>query len=159
ADKESILYKMQSANYYSSTGNFTKALKVYDEILSENNDMPFVLMKKAELLSWMKKLNESIKFYTEIIENDNALRVARTSARVKRAEIMAWLGDIDKAMEEVNAVINENPSHADAYTLRGQLHEWRNNSENAKEDFDRADNLRKKSSVKPRKLRRYQKSN
>ena len=96
----------------------------------------------------MKRPADAVADYSDLIER--TLKIAKASgpdvqpgaklARVyrKRAEALSALDRTDEAMADVNEAIDLNPSDADAYSLRQQLHLKKNQFSEAAADERRA---------------------
>ena len=120
-NKDDIPYKRVRALYHELTGRFQHALELYRDILDRKPEAHYIAYRRAQLLSWMKRLNESRASYTEFIHTSTIPTSARRKARVRRAEIMIWQGELRRALSELNQVIAEDSTHVRSHLLKARV--------------------------------------
>lgn len=133
--KDEIPYKRVRALYYELTGEFQLALDLYRGILEQKPKAHYIAYRKAQLLSWMKRLNESRESYTKFIHTSTIPKSARRKARVRRAEVMIWQGELHRALSELNQVIAEDSAHVESHLLKARVLERMRKHQRAREQY------------------------
>jgi tetratricopeptide (TPR) repeat protein len=131
-DKNSPAYLRVMALWHEQREEFPEALKLYDRALEVEPRSPATLFRKAVLLSWMRRLDESVALFTELIEDEGTPEGFRLRCRVRRAEVMAWNKARQPAETEIREVILQDPRNVEALLLLGTLLEWRSSYKEAK---------------------------
>src|SRR5690606_33969753 len=93
------------------------------------------LFRKAMLLAWMRRLDESIAVYTAMIEDSTLSQSFRLPCRVRRAEGMAWNQARQPAERELREVLRLDPRTAEALLRLGELLQWRSSYREAKDAY------------------------
>lgn len=89
------------ADIYVALKKYTKAEKIYRELLKKTPDNDITKLKLAELLSWQKKYAESVVFYEQILaKRPNDIQVRR-----KYAMVLMWMGHDGQAAEELEKTL------------------------------------------------------
>lgn len=133
--KKTPSYFKAMATRYETQKKFSKALEMYDQALALEKGSPATRFRKAMLLSWMKKLDESIALYTELIDAPATPPELRSRCVVRRAEVMAWNKDFDKAAAELTALAAKETRNAEARLQLGQVMEWQGRFKEAKDQY------------------------
>jgi hypothetical protein len=97
---------LSEANSYYINGNYQKAIDLYDvAITSESEKYVFHFYKGASLQN-MNKFDEAIPEYNQVISHGNNLFIEE--AEWNKSLCYVKLGEIEKANEQLNAIINKN---------------------------------------------------
>src|SRR5690606_6225007 len=113
-DKEAPAYLRVMALRHEQREDFHAALKLYDRALEAEPGSHATLFRKAMLLSWMRRLDESIALYTTMIEDSTLSQSFRLRCRVRRAEVMAWNKVRQPAERELREVLLLDPRNVEA---------------------------------------------
>lgn len=134
-DKSSIDYKKTVALRYQVLGDFEKAVKVYDEVIPLEN-LPYGTMeKKAILLSWMKKFDESIKLMDYIINTKIVSEPLRIRALIHKATVISWKKDFKTPMTILDDVLVRDPKNIQARFVKAEIFEWQGKYKEAKDIY------------------------
>jgi tetratricopeptide (TPR) repeat protein len=124
-DQSRLDYKRAYASVHEMTGNYAAAMAMYDSVLAFNPNAYDIRERKAALLAWTKKFDESIDLYTRLIETRDVPKSVRTRARVKRAQVIAWKKEFDRALAELDAVIADDGDNVEARLVKAEILEWK----------------------------------
>jgi tetratricopeptide (TPR) repeat protein len=134
-DKSSPAYLRVLALRHEQQEDFPEALALYNRALEAEPNSPATRFRKAVLLSWMRRLDESIALFTELIADERTPESFRLRCRVHRAEVMAWNKLRQPAEMELREVIRLDPKNVQAYLKLGLLLEWRSSYKEAKDAY------------------------
>jgi tetratricopeptide (TPR) repeat protein len=93
--------------------------------------------RKAQVLSWVKRFDESATLYARIVSAKAASLGLRRRCRVRLAELSAWRKDLDGALAQLASILKEDPRLVDAMLLEGQILEWKGQYPEAKQVYSR----------------------
>lgn len=125
---------LQNARQSFKNGDLDKALTNFDQILSINPDDEQALFAKANTLIELKRLDDSIGLYTEIIQKFPS----NAKAYVGRGVSFSLDSDDMAAIQDFNKAIDINPEYAPAYENRGISYLNLNELMLALPDFEKA---------------------
>ncbi len=131
-NKQSLAYLRVAATQLEMRNKFGQAIKVHDRILAQEPTASASIFKKAMLLSWMKRLDESIQIYTGLIDSEDVPASMKVNSRIHRAEVIAWKGDFVRALAELDEVLKLDANNIPARLQKGVIHEWRGEFKEAK---------------------------
>ena len=134
-DKGTPAYFKAMAARFESQGRFPKAVEMYDKAIALEKDTHATRFRKAMALSWMKSLDASIALYTELIESPSAPPDLRTRSLIRRAEVRAWNGDMERAVKELERVVAGQGRNVEARLQLGQALEWSGRFKEAKDQY------------------------
>ncbi len=143
-DKTLPGYKRVAALYLEMTGELAGAAALYDSLILVEKQPWNSLMRKAQVLSWMKRFDESIVIFSRVALSDSAPLPVRLSAVIRRAEVKAWQHQFPSAFHELDSLIHllarvKDPVSRDriveALQLKGQVLEWDGRFQEAKETY------------------------
>jgi tetratricopeptide (TPR) repeat protein len=92
---------------------FERAAALYAEVLADDPNAPEVRLKRARVLAWARRYDESLAEY-------DVLRAAPEppeDLEIERAEVLSWAARSDEAEAAFGAILAENPE--DARAARG----------------------------------------
>jgi len=145
ADKKSAAYKRVAALYLEMMGEFSQAITFYDTLLLQDKRPWNTLFRKAQVLSWMKRFDESIELFTKIMAYPEAPKYMKMTAVIRRAEVKAWQKETGKALHELDSLIAANSALSapsveldrllEAWQLKGRFLEWEGRFPDAKEAY------------------------
>jgi tetratricopeptide (TPR) repeat protein len=134
-DKGTPAYFKAMAARYESRRKFSKAVEMYDKAIALEKVSHGTRFRKAMALSWMKNLEASIALYTELIESPAVPPDLKTRSAIRRAEVRAWDGDMEKAVEELKQVVAKQGRNVEARLQLGQVLEWSGRFKEAKDQY------------------------
>ncbi|MFH0919171.1 MAG: hypothetical protein V1913_02320 [Fibrobacterota bacterium] len=145
ADKKDADYKRIAALYLEMMGKFAEASAYYDTLLLQDKRPWNTLLRKAQVLSWMKHFDESIELFTKILTYPEAPKAVKMTAILRRAEVAAWQKKTGKALHELDSLIAANSALStpsaeldrllEAWQLKGRFLEWEGRFPEAKEAY------------------------
>ncbi|MFC1479934.1 tetratricopeptide repeat protein [Candidatus Omnitrophota bacterium] len=122
------------AETYLASGQNEKAIEVYREVIEKE---PFDIKARislAELVSWMKRYDESIVEYKKVLEIDPG----NIEALKKMAEVYYWKGDLDNAELTYREILKINPNEKEVYASIGEILTWQKKYPEAIDYFSKA---------------------
>lgn len=134
-DKKTPAYFKAMAARYEAEKKFPKALKMYDNAIVLEKVSFGTRFRKAMVLSWMKELDASIALYTALIEASGTPPGFKSRCIVRRAEVMAWNMDMDRAADELTALLQREKGNGEARLQLGQVMEWQGRFKEAKDQY------------------------
>lgn len=137
-DKKGLSYQGAKALIHEAKGEYPQALAMYDTVIATHPKAFSTMAKKASVLSWMKKYDESITLYTAIINASQASLDEKTAARIRRAEVISWTNRLDEAIVQLDSTLMIDSKNATALVSRGVILEWKGKFKEAKESYSRA---------------------
>ena len=134
-DKTSVDYLKTVANRYEVLGDFKQAVKLYDAVIPLE-ELPYGTMeKKAILLSWMKKFDESIELLDYIINTKIVSEPLRIRALIHKATVISWKKDFNTPMTILDDVLVRDPKNAQARFVKAEIFEWHGKYKDAKDIY------------------------
>lgn len=134
-DRKTPAYFKAMASLHESRGKFSKAVAMYDAAIALEKNPAATEFRKALALSWMKQFDGSIALYTDLIGRQEVPPGLKTRCRVRRAEVIAWKGDLEKSAAEFEAVLAKEPKHSEARLGLGLVREWQGRFKEAKDCY------------------------
>ncbi len=132
-DETNIWYKLLLAQVYQQARKFSEAADVYTRLLQDDPDNQEFLYTKAILLEYAKKYDEAIQAYN-ILEQKAGIN---EQISVAKQRIYMENGQTDKAFDEVEKLIENNPSEAKYYGLLADLYVSKGDRENALKNYNK----------------------
>jgi tetratricopeptide (TPR) repeat protein len=159
---------LDDAELVFNSGDYDRALGMYDEVLNDDPDSIRALVRSGMLLSWQSKYEEAIERYDRVLTidpgNESAtLERAKVCSWAKRyreaiagfssllakypddvdarlglARSLSWSGEQDAARAEYEAVLGEEPRNSWALLGVAQTHAWSGRPYEAREWYYRA---------------------
>lgn len=132
-DKSSLDYLKTKALLFEILNNFNKALELYNNVIARE-ELPYGTMeKKAILLSWMKKFDESIDLLDDIIKTEIVSEPLRIRSLIHKARVISWKKDFEKAIDILNLVLKRDPKNTRARIVKAEILEWQGKYKDAKD--------------------------
>lgn len=160
-DPNSSAAMYELANIHAANNDFTSASLLLEKAISINPDNKWYKLLLAQIYQKQRKFSESADLYTELIQIDpdnleylymraallanaekyqeaidafNAME-AKTGINeqisIEKQQIYLSMGKVDKAFEEIEKLIEYNPSETKYYGLLADLYQSQGDSENA----------------------------
>jgi tetratricopeptide (TPR) repeat protein len=120
---------------FEHAGRLTEALALYDRAIPQLRQPWGTLERKAQVLSWQKNFDAALASYATVTESPGASIGLRRRCRVRMAEITAWKKNFGGALDQLDALLREDPKLADALLLKGQILEWKGDFSQAKQAY------------------------
>lgn len=118
-------------------GRLSEALELYNQAIPRLPQPWGTMERKALVLSWLKRFDESAAVFKSIVASKQASPGLRQRCRVRLAELAAWNKDFDGALGQLGALLKEEPRQIDALLLTGQIQEWKGEFGEAKKTYSR----------------------
>jgi tetratricopeptide (TPR) repeat protein len=123
-DKEGPAYLKVLARKHEILGEFPEAVKLYDRVIAREK-LPYGSMeRKAIVLSWMKKYDESIGQFEAIIRVKVVSRPLKVRCMVRKAEVISWKGEFGPALAEADKALALDGKNVEARLVKGRILEW-----------------------------------
>ena len=130
--KDDLGYLRVLATQMELVNRHQEALALWDRIIAADPKPWGAMERKAIVLSWKKRFDESIALFSKVAASGAASGPLRLRCRVKKAEVVAWNGDLDGSIKVLDSVLSEHPHHVDASLHKGQILEWKGRYPEAK---------------------------
>jgi tetratricopeptide (TPR) repeat protein len=127
-DPDNVWYAHFLAQLYTETGDFERSVEVYHKIIERQPEEYENYFNLANLLSAQQKFKEALEVYGELEERLGP----NEDISVQRQLIYLEKGDLDKALEEVNALIDANPDELRYYGMKAEILQGMKRFEEAK---------------------------
>ena len=144
-DKKNAHYKRIAALYLEMIGAFPEAVALYDTLFMMDKKPWNTLLRKAQVLSWMKRFPEAVDLFSKVLTYPAAPNAVKMSAVIRRAEVRAWQKETMRALQELDSLIVANNKTAskstefarllEAFQLKGRFLEWEARFQEAKEAY------------------------
>lgn len=115
-------------------GKFPQAVTIYDRLIRTEKQPWASQLRKGQVLSWMKKFDEAMALFSQVLAADQAPRSLRMTCVIRRAEVRAWnrqpklaLQELDSLVATVGKPVSPGPVRdrmLEALQLKGQVLEW-----------------------------------
>jgi tetratricopeptide (TPR) repeat protein len=122
--KDDLGYLRVLATQMELVNRHGEALAIWDEVIGRDPRPWGAMERKAIVLSWTKRFDESQALFAKVASSNAASAPLRLRCQVRRAEVMAWSKDLEGALKELRGVLASHPDHVEASLLRGQILEW-----------------------------------
>lgn len=130
--KEDLGYLRVLATQMELVNRHQEALALWDRIIAADPKPWGAMERKAIVLSWRKRFDESIALFAKVAGSAAASGPLRLRCRVRKAEVVAWNGDLDGSLRVLDSILVEHPRHLDASLQKGQVLEWKGRYPEAK---------------------------
>jgi tetratricopeptide (TPR) repeat protein len=130
--------------------DYESSRAIYDEILKEGPFNQSALLGRANTLLMMNKFELALKDYNTIITlsaqkiSDGESNETINDAIVYRGVTQYFLGNYERAMNDLDRILEKGISNADAYLFRGLCKKQLGVEDNGCSDFSRALQLGRK---------------
>jgi len=121
------------ADILENSGEYSKALLVYEEALQTMKRHPKLLARNGYCLYMLMRFDEAEARFTESLE----LKPDAVTTRFFRARCYENIGRLDDALADYYTCAETNPK-ADIFINIGLLHQFRKDSARARESYDKA---------------------
>lgn len=114
--------RIMLADALAEKGNYREAAAHYGMVVSEFPDDPGLVLRYARFLAGIGETEAAAEAYRDYLEIDD-----RVSVRLELAQTLAWERHYPQAMEELDAILEEQPRHIEARMLLANIHLWTTN--------------------------------
>ena len=128
-DPDNIWYQLALADLYKDNKKYPEEAAVYEKLVRKYPDHLDLFYDYAEALLYSGKYMEAIKVYDRI-EQETGLN---SELSVQKEKIYVRLGKFDKAVAEIQKLIDANPKDASNYSTLADLYQANNMNEQAME--------------------------
>jgi tetratricopeptide (TPR) repeat protein len=101
-------------------GEMERAERLYAEILAADSTHYTALHRTALLRAWADEHAASLALFDRLLR----LYPEATDARVDRARVVAWRGDVESAIAALEAVLDDEPGNVAAVEALAQFESW-----------------------------------
>lgn len=123
-DKSSAGYKQVRASYHELLGEYDAAIGLYDQILLMQKQPPEIMVRKAEVLSWAKRFDESLALFTRALNSPRMEDTLKVYALIRRGQVRTWVKKFDEAAADFDAALALDRGNVDVRFQQAQLFEW-----------------------------------
>ena len=135
-------FYLKRAELYVDLEQYENALKDYESAIQMSPDSLILYEGRANIHFLMGNYNEAISDYNRFIGSDQELSGAAYAVAVgNRGYCYFAMDDLDNALRDLDAAIKSDPAYAWAYFTRGQIYQQLERYEEAKADYDKANEL------------------
>jgi len=132
-NSKNIWYKQLLSQIYQQSKKFEEAARLYTELLKDDPDNQQYLYTKAIMLANAKKYSEAIETY-RLLEQETGIN-EQISVEVQQLYIAN--GQVDKAFDEIEKLIKDNPKEPKYYGLLADLYQSQGDSVNALKNYNK----------------------
>jgi tetratricopeptide (TPR) repeat protein len=130
--KEGAGYLKVMARKHEILGELDQAVAHYDKAIALEK-LPYgTLERKAMVLSWMKKFDESIAIYDGILKEKVVSQGLKVRCLIRKAEVMSWKNEFDPALAELDKALAKDRKNLEARLVKGRILEWKGEYKPAK---------------------------
>ena len=129
--EEPFLWKALLCQYYEETHKYAEAVKAYDEIESEFGHYDQINVYRSDCYSELGLNEMAITDISKVMEKD-----ASWDNLCRRGDYYRLSGDIDAAIADFSAAIEDTPDEGYAYYKRGWCYEMKGDKKRALEDYN-----------------------
>lgn len=130
---KNIWYKQMLAQIYQQSKKFNEAAGLYTELLKSDPENQQFLYTKALMLANAQKYSEAIETY-RLLEQKTGIN-EQISVEIQQLYIAN--GQVDKAFNEIEKLINNNPTEPKYYGLLADLYQSQGDSVNAIKNYNK----------------------
>lgn len=131
-DKQSANYFKVVARKHEILGELPLAVEFYDKAIALEK-LPYGTMeRKAIVLSWMKKFDESLALFDSIIKVKIVSKPLKVRCLVREGEVLSWKGEFDPAIAKLQKALALDKGNLDARFVKGRILEWKGEYKPAK---------------------------
>lgn len=132
SDRDNIWYAHFLAQLYAETGSLDKSTEIFREIIAARPKEHENYFNLANLLSARGKYDEALEIYDELIAKTGP----NEEISVQKQVIYLENKDYDKALLEVNALIDANPDEVRYYGMKAEILQHMNRPDDALELYE-----------------------
>ena len=132
-DSKNEWYAMSFAEILQKNGKFEESATVYEQLLKEKPDRLDYYFEWASALIYANKLSDAIK----VLDKLEAKIGVNKDVVMQKQRLYMQLGKTDKAIAEVQKLIDENPKDAQAYGMLAELYQNMGQKEKALEIYNK----------------------
>jgi tetratricopeptide (TPR) repeat protein len=130
--KEGAGYFKVMARKHEILGELDQAVAHYDKAIALEK-LPYGTQeRKAMVLSWMKKFDESIKLYDAIIAEKVVSQGLKVRCLIRKAEVLSWKNEFAPALAELEKALAKDRKNLEARLVKGRILEWKGEYKAAK---------------------------
>jgi len=126
-----IQWKYLLCQFYETTHKYAEAVKVYDELEAEFGHYDHINVYRADCYSELGLYEKAIADVSKVLEKEPDWQLY-----CFRGDYYRLSGDLDAAIEDFSAAIEEMPNEAYCYYSRGWAYEMMGQREKAMEDYN-----------------------
>lgn len=126
-NSENKWYKLLLAQIYQKQRKFSESAELYTELIQLEPDNLEYLYMRAALLANAEKYQEAIDAFTAMEEKTGV----NEQISIEKQQIYLSMGEVDKAFEEIEKLIDYDPSETKYLGLLADLYQSQGDSENA----------------------------
>lgn len=131
-DKEGAGYLKVMARKHEILGELDQAVAHYDKAIALEK-LPFGTMeRKAMVLSWMKKFDESLGIYDAILKEKVVSQGLKVRCHIRKGEVLSWKNDFASALAELDKALAKDGKNLEARLVKGRILEWKGEYKPAK---------------------------
>lgn len=132
-DSKNEWYAMSFAEILQKNGKFEESATVYEQLLKDKPDRLDYYFEWASALIYANKLSDAIK----VLDKLEAKIGVNKDVVMQKQRLYMQLGKTDKAIAEVQKLIDENPKDAQAYGMLAELYQNMGQKEKALEIYNK----------------------
>jgi len=130
--KEGAGYFKVMARKHEILGELGQAVALYDKAIALEK-LPYgTWERKAMVLSWMKKFDESIALYDGILKEKVVSEGLKVRCLIRKAEVMSWKNEFAPALAELDKALARDRKNLEARLVKGRILEWKGEYKPAK---------------------------
>jgi tetratricopeptide (TPR) repeat protein len=130
-DQKNIWYQLQYADCLLAKKQYSQAAEIYQRIIKINPDRMDMYFELGETYVFANKLPEAIKVYDRVEEKIGV----NEEGSMQKVKIYSQLKNTDKAIKELNKLIQLNPKEAKYYGLLGEVYQNAGQKEKAMQAY------------------------
>ncbi|MDB5103344.1 MAG: hypothetical protein JWP91_1033 [Fibrobacteres bacterium] len=131
-DKAGAEYLKVVARKHEILGDLQLAVEQYDKAIALEK-LPYGTMeRKAIVLSWMKKYDESLALFDAIIKEKVVSRPLKVRCMIRKAEVASWKGQFDPALAQLDKALAIEKGNLEARMVKARILEWKGEYKPAK---------------------------
>lgn len=132
-DSKNEWYAMSFAEILQKNGKFEESATIYEQLLKDKPDRLDYYFEWASALIYANKLSDAIK----VLDKLEAKIGVNKDVVMQKQRLYMQLGKTDKAIAEVQKLIDENPKDAQAYGMLAELYQNMGQKEKALEIYNK----------------------
>jgi tetratricopeptide (TPR) repeat protein len=115
------------------SGDYARALELYDDILARDSDNLHAMLLSAQLLSWDDRLDEALARYDRVL----SLAPDHRKAAFQRATVLSWDGQTAAATEAFRNILTDHPDDFDARLGYARSLSWSGDYRSSRLEYER----------------------